>query len=257
LAPFFIRFQGPACRLCGQTCRLLKEPQRPLGESEILHLGPETLVMSSSLRSGTAELDHLFLVVPDEKTATTMMEDAGLRVNYRRVHPGQGTTNVCACLDDVFIELLWLDGSEISDATEAITLSSRARGKGSPIGISWRGLSPFENQIGGTTPYFAPFMPEGVSIPVATASLDPRLPFVFRTPGGTPPIKRADGLVGERQTPELATLGCCELVVPNADSVQELLAPFELISVRSGDPALKLTLLRPDKTVGLKVDWAI
>lgn len=213
--------------------------------------------MPSSLGSGTAELDHLFVIVPDEKSAVAMMEDAGLRGNYQRVHPGQGTSNLCACLDDVFIELLWLDGSEISDETEAITLSSRARGKGSAIGVSWRGLSPFENQNGGTTPYFAPFLPEGVNIPVATASLDPSLPFVFRTPGGIPPIKRTDGLVGDRQAPELATLGCCEIVVPNADSVRELLAPFESISVQSGNSALKLTLLRPDGTVGRRVDWAL
>jgi len=213
--------------------------------------------MSSSRSSGTAELDHLFLIVPDEKTATNMMEDAGLRVNYRRVHPGQGTSNLCACLDDVFIELLWLDGSEISDETEAITLSSRARGEGSPIGISWRGSSPFESQKGGTTPYYAPFLPKGVHIPVATASLDPSLPFVFRTPGGAPPIKRTDGLVGERQVPELATLGCCEIMVPNADSVREFLTAFDRISVRSGEPAVRLTLLRGDGTVGVVVDWAL
>lgn len=62
--------------------------------------------MSSSFGSGAAELDHLFLLVSDEQTAIAMMEDSGLRVNYRRVHPGQGTSNLCACLDDVFIELL-------------------------------------------------------------------------------------------------------------------------------------------------------
>lgn len=153
--------------------------------------------------------------------------------------------------------MLWLNGSEISDETEAITLSSRARGEGSPIGISWRGSSPFEIQKGGTTPYFAPFLPQGVCIPVATASLDPSLPFVFRTPGGTPPINRTDGLVGERQAPELATLGCCEITVPNAESVSELVTPFDKISVQSGDPLVRLTLLRNDQTVGLVVDWAL
>lgn len=112
-------------------------------------------------------------------------------------------------------------------------------------------------QNGGMTPYFAPFLPEVVNIPVATASLDPSLPFLFRTPGGTPPIQRTDGLVGGRQAPELAILSHCELVVPNADCIREFLAPFDAIGVRSGDPALKLTLLRPDETVGLNLDWAI
>ena len=62
------------------------------------------------------ELDHLFLFVSSEATARQMMDDAGLRVNYSLSHPGQGTRNLCACLDDVFLELIWLDGSPISPA---------------------------------------------------------------------------------------------------------------------------------------------
>ena len=60
-----------------------------------------------------AEVDHIFLFVSGEARAREMMEAARLRVNYSRAHPGQGTRNLCACLDDVFLELLWLDGSEI------------------------------------------------------------------------------------------------------------------------------------------------
>ena len=53
------------------------------------------------------ELDHIFLFVRNEEPAQRMMADAGLRVNYTRHHPGQGTTNLCACLDDMFFELLF------------------------------------------------------------------------------------------------------------------------------------------------------
>ena len=203
-----------------------------------------------------AELDHLFLFVANRETAQSMMDAAGLRVNYSRVHPGQGTQNLCACLDDVFLELLWLDGSEISPATERITLGLRGRGEGSPIGVSWRGQSCFQHAEEGAVPYFAPFLPADVSIPVAAQSLDPTLPFVFQTPGGTPPLERTDGLVGTRQTPELARLGRCVLSVPDPLAVRELMDPFTEIEVTAGPPGMRLQLLRSDGTVGRVVDWS-
>lgn len=206
---------------------------------------------------GKAELDHIFLIVQDETQARSMMDQAGLRVNYSRVHPGQGTRNICACLDDVFIELLWSDGSEVSDATRQITLDDRCSGLGSPVGISWRGSSPFDVSDGGTVPYFAPFLPAGVSIPVASASLDLTLPFVFQSPGSTPPIERTDGLVGKRQSPELATLGKCKLLVRDAKRIQGFLAPFEKVEVQEGTPTMRLELMRFDGSIGKVVSWAL
>ena len=38
----------------------------------------------------------------------TRLTDAGLRESFRRDHPGQGTTNVCCCFDNAYLELLWL-----------------------------------------------------------------------------------------------------------------------------------------------------
>ncbi|UWR24517.1 VOC family protein [Sulfitobacter sp. S190] len=204
-----------------------------------------------------AELDHIFLVVADERTARSTMKDADLRVNYTRDHPGQGTRNICACLDNVFLELLWHDKTTVSAESEAITLGARIRGEGCPIGISWRGMSPFEDTAEGTEPYNAPFLPKGMSIPVAAASLDPMLPFVFRTPGGTPPIDRTDGLVGRRQAPELATLSHCEVSLPDPGAAEHLLAPFRQISLRQGEYALKLVLLRPDQSVGRTITWSV
>lgn len=206
---------------------------------------------------GKAELDHIFLIVRDEAQARSMMDQAGLRVNYSRVHPGQGTRNICACLDDVFIELLWSDGSEVSQATMQVTLNDRCNGLGSPVGISWRRKSPFDDSDGGTVPYFAPFLPAGVSIPVASKSLDLALPFVFQTPGGTPPIERTDGLVGDRQSPELATLGKCKLLVRDPKQIRDFLAPFEKIEVQEGAPTLRFELLRPGGSIGKVFSWAL
>lgn len=199
----------------------------------------------------TAELDHVFLFVPNELRAREMMASAGLRVNYTRIHKGQGTRNLCACLDDMFLELLWLDGSECAAETERITLAARGRGLGSPIGVSWRGACDLD-----CAAYAAPFLPPGSTIPVARASLDLSLPFVFRTPGGTRPIDRMGGLVGNRQSPHLAVLGHCEILAPNPEAVAQLLRPFGNITVREGEHGLNVTLLDSNGRVAREFAWA-
>ena len=196
------------------------------------------------------QLDHLFLFVANRERAEAMMAEAGLRVNYARAHPGQGTSNLCACLDDVFLELLWLDGSPVSAESERIGLGARGRGEGSPIGVSWRGGADVV-----TEPYAAPFLPPGVTIPVARASLDPALPFAFRTPGGALPIERTDGLPGERQRPDWATLARCEVTVPRPERAAAMLAPFERLSVVAGAPGLRATLRSPDGTATREIAW--
>jgi hypothetical protein len=197
------------------------------------------------------ELDHIFLFVPNEARARALMSEAGLRVNYARAHHGQGTRNLCACLDDMFLELIWADGAPAAEETERITLSARARGQGCPIGVSWRGACDLD-----CVPYAAPFLPPGAAIPVARASLDPSLPFVFRTPGGSRPIDRADGLIGDRQMPHLAMLGHCQIHVPDPEPAAKLLDRFERISVCQGDFALSLTLLGHDGSIGREFTWA-
>lgn len=196
------------------------------------------------------ELDHLFLFVPDERTARMMMADAGLRVNYSRGHPGQGTRNLCACLDDVFLELLWLDGTDISLATEQIGLADRGRGQGSPIGVSWRGSTDLV-----TREYAAPFLPKGNSIPVAVASKDLSLPFVFQTPGGVPPIERTDGLPGDRQRPNLTKLGACELRLPNPEKATSLVENFDAITLTEGPAGMRVTVLDKKGRTACKIAW--
>lgn len=197
------------------------------------------------------ELDHLFFFVEDELTARRMMAEAGLRVNYSRKHPGQGTTNLCSCLDEMFLELLWLDGSEISAESERIGIGRRGRGEGSPIGISWRGKAAIE-----TEPYMAPYLPDGVSIPVALASRETAVPLVFQSPGGTKPIDRTDGLVGTLQRPELTALGRCTVFVSEPDAVAELLVEFDEIEVREGAPAIEVELLNADNQAARNIRWA-
>jgi hypothetical protein len=205
---------------------------------------------NDAMTGSQLELDHIFLFVRDEHHAREMIAQAGLRVNYSRIHKGQGTRNICACLDDMFLELLWLDGSVAANECEAITLTARGRGEGSPIGVSWRGECNLD-----CVGYKAPFLPEGGTIPVARASLDPDMPFVFRTPGGIRPIDRTDGLVGNRQSPDLTVLGYCEISVPNPGPVAALLAGFDRITVCEGRPGLNLILLDQHGQSGREFKW--
>jgi len=196
------------------------------------------------------ELDHIFFFVPGEAHARASMARVGLRINYSRKHPGQGTQNVCACLDDAFLELLWLDGSPMSPESEAIGLGARGRGLALPLGIAWRGQAPYE-----TLPYAAPFLPDGITIPVARESLDPAMPLVFASPGGAAPVDRTDRLVGERQQPELATLARCRLRMPQAARAAALLAPFRRFDLHEGPLRLEFDLADAAGRVARTVVW--
>ena len=153
----------------------------------------------------------------------------------------------------MFLELIWLDGSTISAESERITLGLRGRGDGSPIGISWRG----DGHEGASEPYAAPFLPAGMSIPVSPESLDPDLPFVFKTPGGTPPSMRNDDLVGHRQLPRYAALANCTISAPNPDQCARLLAPFPDVNVVAGHHGLRFTLTDPQGNECREVAWQV
>lgn len=179
------------------------------------------------------------------------MESAGLSVNYSRAHPGQGTRNVCACLDDIFLELLWLDGSDISAESERITLGARGRGEGSPLGIAWRGDAHLDCEA-----YDALFLPAGVTIQVAQASLDPALPFLFQSPGGVAPIDRTDGLTGQRQRPHLSRLGRCVISAPNAREIEPLISGLPELELVCGPTGLHLTLLDMQGHPAREIEWS-
>lgn len=198
------------------------------------------------------ELDHVFLFVKDEATAAEMMEQAGLRVNYGRAHPGQGTRNLCACLDDMYFELLWLDGSPISEATEDIGLGGRGRGDGSPIGLAWRGDVDVD-----CVAYAAPFLPPGLSIPVAKASLEKALPFVFQSPGGVPPINGDESLFGQRQRPTYGRLEEVLIGLPCALKLPEFIHSFERTRFVTGEPSIEAILSSPSGSATHHFAWSL
>jgi hypothetical protein len=152
------------------------------------------------------KIDHLFVFVEPPATEAAELEQAGLRESFRRRHPGQGTTNACFCFDNAYLELLWVvDLAEMAAPAVARTgLAGRAdwrRTGGSPFGIALRTAADDEAVPFETWDYRAPFLPEGLSIPVARSSDDPCQPFLFRSPGSLRPDAWTDGRAGLRQRP--------------------------------------------------------
>lgn len=135
------------------------------------------------------ELDHLFVFVDGPSEAEEALTRLGLDETYRRVHPGQGTANVCCAFDDAYLELLWLTSPEeaSSPRTSRTRLLERAlwRENGCcPFGVAWRGSTDPALDV---WPYAPIYLPEGMTIEVAVDSDDPMQPMLFASPGKDPP----------------------------------------------------------------------
>lgn len=193
-------------------------------------------------------LCHLFVMVAPDAPERTALEEAGLRESFRREHPGQGTRNVCYCFDNAYLELLWVE--------DPVAVQSAAiRPTGLHLRADWRrsGASPFGVGLRrghGDLPlpvwdFAPPYLPPGMTIPVAQASSDLRQPFVFLSPGATRPDQWTDGRAGQRQgAAQIAEIGAVELTVtapPDPGLVDLLMAAG--IHLRQGhEAALRMTL---------------
>lgn len=170
-------------------------------------------------------LCHVFVFVEPEAPQAAVLERAGLRESYRRAHPGQGTANRCYVFDNAYLELLWAtDDRELASPAVAPTgLRERAdwrRTGACPFGIALRteppeAPFPFEGWPFECWEYRAPFLPPGLTIPVARSSADPRQPFLFRSPGSTRPDRWTDGRGGDRQRAAgLAEIAAIRMTLP-------------------------------------------
>lgn len=196
-----------------------------------------------------AALCHVFVFVTPGAPEAGALEAAGLRESFRRAHPGQGTANACWCFDNAYLELLWVDdpAAVSGPATARTRLAERAHWRetgASPFGIAVRGAAPFA-----AWDYRPPYLPAGMSIPVALSSEDPRQPFLFRSPGDARPDAWTDGRAGDRQ----ASAGLAEIVgvhldltAPPSDDLCVLEAAGLLTLSRAEEPRMVLTLSRPD-----------
>jgi hypothetical protein len=202
-------------------------------------------------------LDHLFVFVAPDGPEAGRLAALGLAESFRRSHPGQGTANACFCFDNAYLELLW-----IADAHEAAAcvlgrcgLMARANWRttgASPFGIALRNADPAAVPPFPCWDYAAPFLPAGMTIPVATASDDPRQPLLFRSPGNARPDQWTDGRAGARQNAAgLAEIVGVRLGFPAGvapDPVFNTLAAQGLIALDRGvaAPTMELELSRVD-----------
>jgi hypothetical protein len=202
--------------------------------------------------SSAPQLCHVFVFVEPGAPEAARLEEAGLRENSRRRHPGQGTSNVCYCFDNAFLELLWAeDEAEMTGPTIARTrLAERARWRetgASPFGIALRTAAADQPLPFPTWDYRPPYLPAGMAIPVALASEDPRQPMLFRSPGSGRPDSWTDGRGGDRQRPAgLAEIIGVELDlpgrVPPSDALRLLAATGLLTLGASADEQQRMVL---------------
>jgi len=193
------------------------------------------------------ELCHVFLMIAPDGPEPAALEGLGLVESFRRVHPGQGTANACYCFDNAYLELLWPTNTAELEAPRTLRtrLKERARWRSngaSPFGIVLRadGPLPFE-----TWPYQPVYLPDGMSIPVAVDSDHPGHPFVFGSPGATPPLAWTDGRAGARQgAAGLTEIIGLHLETPVAAGIPASLRSLEalgLLTVEAGE-AHRMTL---------------
>ncbi len=190
------------------------------------------------------ELDHLFLMVAKGGPEAERLATLGLIETYRRPHPGQGTANICYAFDNLFLELLWVD-NETEAQSEAIARTglferSRWREDGTnPFGVAWReqrGERQVEITTWGFTP---PYLPEGITIPVAADSDDRAQPLMFRSPGSAAPITWPTERSGVLQHPTgLTDVTRIDLMMPASTGVSHALAylaEHTLLNVQEAD----------------------
>lgn len=137
----------------------------------------------------------------------------GLVESFRRTHPGQGTANRCHVFGDAYLELLWeTDRAEITAPALVRTgLAERAHWRDTgacPFGLCVAPARPGGEAPFPTWDYAPPFLPRGMSIPVATLGDDIRQPFVFLPPlagqpaeAWQPGLGRIAGLTLEHPAP--------------------------------------------------------
>lgn len=133
------------------------------------------------------DLDHIFVFVESEAPEAQALREFGLTEHIRRVHEGQGTSNVIFSFDNAFLELIWVhDVTEIRSPTIAPThLWERSQWKSngaSPFGIAVRLAEGEEHPPFSCWGYQPPYIPEGHSIPIAANSEDFTEPLIFCSP---------------------------------------------------------------------------
>lgn len=210
------------------------------------------------------EIDHVYAFSSRSAPEAAPLLEAGLRPGRERQHHGQGTANRCFFFDRSMLELIWIEDEEAakSPLVEPLSLWGRSQ---------WRrtGMSPFgvclrmphddpETLPFASAPYRPPYLPEGVTLHVAS-DLPPTVPLLF-------------GVTSEWNPPDVehplsgSAITRCVLQTPGADNLSMAVrrrlpaalqferAPEHLLEIEIGNATTGQTLdLR--RGLGLILRW--
>lgn len=137
-------------------------------------------------------IDHIFMLIETDGPEIEQFAAIGLTETYRRTHAGQGTQNICYCFDNLYLELLWVNDSDAvrSDIIRRTRLYERSLWRTNmtcPFGFAWRRSASDPAPPIPTWSFQPPYLPAGITIPIAIDSDDPRQPLLFESPGSTAP----------------------------------------------------------------------
>lgn len=200
------------------------------------------------------QLDHVFCFVSPEGLEIAALEALGMRVSYRRAHPGQGTASACFVFENAFIELLWITAeaearSSLIARTQLWERSLWRKTDFSPFGIAWRGAATRID----TWPFAPPYLPPGVTIPVASDGDDPSQPMMFQSPGRAAPTEwPAERHGGFQNAGGCTRIQASELILPVGVAVSPALQKlasglnFVIKANEGSQHSLRLRLERAD-----------
>lgn len=195
------------------------------------------------------ELDHLFIATAVGAPAAEHCLALGLVEGSRNVHPGQGTANRRFFFHNAMLELLWVQNPEEAQS-ELIRRSrlwerwNQRGGLACPFGLCLRPRAGSEGKLAFPSwDYRPPYLPEPLSIAIATNSDNLNEPMLFQTPFGQRPdlfseAKRQplDHPIGWREITRVTVGGPnCEARSPEFQAVlQAQPLDVRLVNVRWG-----------------------
>lgn len=173
----------------------------------------------------TFEFDHLFILTDIGASEANRLSSFGLVEGSSRIHRGQGTANRCFFFHNAMLELLWIQDPEEAKSepihqTRLWERSTNRNNGACPFGICLRSAKDSDDTIAFSSwAYRAPYLPETISIAVATNSDVLTEPMLFQIPFG----KRPDRYSGENSKPlehgvGLREITRVELVSPAANN---------------------------------------
>ncbi|MEG4804752.1 VOC family protein [Microcoleus sp. ARI1-B5] len=188
----------------------------------------------------TFEFDHLFILTDIGAPEADRLSSFGLVEGSSRTHRGQGTTNRCFFFHNAMLELLWVRDPEEAQSepirqTRLWERSTNRNNGACPFGICLRPATGSEDKVAFSSwQYHPPYLPETISIAVATNSDNLTEPMLFQIPWG----KRPDRFSAQKSPPLNHGVGFreitrVELVSPAANNPSpELQAVLETNQVK-------------------------